>query len=145
MVKPAVVLSDYGVAKEVLCMEYFEHLKKIHDAKLHRENLIKERTEFCRKIMMTMAWLGVLILFSAVGICIAFVHKQIPIDIGMPIVVGLTVLGTVFLFPALLGFICYCFAIEEAIKYFENNFFEEAKIIKEDEHFQEVIKQLEKL
>jgi uncharacterized BrkB/YihY/UPF0761 family membrane protein len=126
-------------------MDYFEHLKKIHDVKLHRENLIKEKTELCRKIMMIMAWLGVLILFSVVGICIAFVHKQIPIDIGMPIVVGYIVFGMVFLFLALLGFIGYGFAEEEAIKYFENNFIEEAKIIKEDEEFQATLKKLNAL
>jgi hypothetical protein len=122
---------------EVLFMDYFEHLKKIHDAKLHRDEFVKEKTEKFR-VVRNYAFIGSVVLAI---LCALFLH------FGMVQLSGDTLSLAIMTF-LLSGaaHLNYAGTMRRlAVSRFGEDFPIEAKIIKEDEEFQATLKKLNAL
>jgi hypothetical protein len=118
-------------------MDYFEHLKKIHDAKLHRDEFVEERTEKFR-VARDYAFIGSVVLVIPCALLLHFGMIQLS-----GVTLSLAIMAFLLSGAAHLNYVGTMRGL--AVSRFEEDFPNEAIIIKEDEEFQATLKKLDAL
>ena len=118
-------------------MEYFEHVKKIHDAKLHRDEFIEEKTGKFR-VTRNYAFICSVVLASLCAVFLYFGVIQLSGDL-----LTLSILTFLLSGAAHLNYVGTMRRL--TLSRFEEDFPTEAKFLKKDEEFQATLKKMKVL